>query len=121
MSESLNNTARHGVEPLAGPTPTPDTANARWGDEARRRLAAAREARTIDDAISETQQALAALYLSVDERPTVVLDVADYAATAIEERPACICICPPGLVERGGYRGGCLVHGSGIERRTDRG
>lgn len=21
------------------------------------------------------------------------------------------CICPPGLVERGGFKGGCLVHG----------
>lgn len=96
-------------------TPTPDTTIARWGDEATRRLVAAREATTIDDAISETQQALAALYLSVGERPTIVLDVADYAATAVEGRPDCI--CPPDLVARGGYRGGCPGHRAGIERR----
>lgn len=103
------------ISPVGGSTPTPaEPTLTRWGGDAQSRLDAAREAATVDDAISETQQALAALYLSVGERPTVVLDVADYETTATERRPDCI--CPPGLVERGGFRGGCLVHG----RRTDR-
>lgn len=60
--------------------------------------------RALDDAHSDidpipaAELALAILRAEVGEGPMPELD---------DELP---CICPPGLVERGGYRSGCPVH-----------
>jgi hypothetical protein len=80
-----------------------------WWAHALECLDAAHRAETSDEAISETQKALMAFYLSVDERPeSVLLGTAEYETAAHEPPPECI--CPPDLVERGGFKGGCPVH-----------
>ena len=61
------------------------------------------------DAIPAASLLIAVLRAEVGELPAD--DTTDLDATfRLEEGDESSCICPPGLVERGGFRGGCRVH-----------
>src|SRR5580692_2267324 len=61
------------------------------------------------DAIPTASLLMAVLRAEVGELDAD--DMADLdAAFRHEEDPEADCICPPDLLERGGYRGGCPVH-----------
>jgi hypothetical protein len=63
------------------------------------------EIRTGIDAIPTVDAALAALRVEAGELPPNEME--SYPSSG-EER--CGCTCPPELLERGGFRGGCPVH-----------
>lgn len=85
----------------------------RWSVEAEDLLAKAlAEIKDGVDPIPSVTRALAALYLSVGECPhAVVIDAVGYATRATDAPKKCS--CAPGLVERGGFSGGCPVHDGG--------
>lgn len=80
-----------------------------WTGRAERLLEQALDdARSGVDAIPTATAALAALRIEAGEMPATELD--GYPFPGEDEDPAG-CICPPDLLARGGFRGGCLVHG----------
>jgi hypothetical protein len=85
----------------------------RFRDYGRERLQAALEA-VIDDGsdlevLGEVELALMALSMYYGATGPISLNPADVVEIINEPAPACT--CPPGLVARGGHRGGCPVHG----------
>jgi hypothetical protein len=58
------------------------------------------------DAIPTVEAALAALRIEAGELPAEELDGYPFPG----EVPPGACICPPALLARGGYQGGCPVH-----------
>jgi hypothetical protein len=91
--------------------PSGDTG--RFRDYGRERLAAALDAVTDDgsdlEVLGEIELAPMALAMYYGASGPITLNPADVVEIIDEPEPACI--CPPGLVERGGHRGGCPVHG----------
>lgn len=80
-----------------------------WGIRAERLLEQALyETQDHIDAIPTVCAALAALRIEVGELPADEMD--DFTFPGEEEELSCI--CPPDLLERGGFRGGCPVHAS---------
>lgn len=78
-----------------------------WGVRAERLLERALyEVQNGDDAIGTVSAALAALQIAVGELPADELEGYPFPG----EAPTVECICPPDLLARGGFRGGCLVH-----------
>ncbi len=75
-------------------------------EEAERQLNAAlyalREGESIDDVFAAISLADLALRIGLGEKPQ---------GEWPEEESEPVCICPPELVARGGFKGGCLVHG----------
>jgi hypothetical protein len=59
------------------------------------------------DAIGITEVALGALRIWAGGAPQIDLEGYPWPD---EEKDGPACICPPGLVERGGFRSGCPVH-----------
>lgn len=81
-----------------------------WGARAEALLALAlSEAQDDIDAIPTTSAALAALQIEVGELPESELD-------GWFDEPECI--CSPEQIERGGFRGGCPVHSTGVGGTT---
>jgi hypothetical protein len=80
-----------------------------WATRAERLLEQALdEVRGGIDALPTISAADAALRIEAGEMPASELDGYPFPG----EDPPGHCICPPDLLERGGFRGGCLVHGS---------
>jgi len=90
----------------------PDGNAARFRDYGLKRLATALDAATGDgsdlEVLGEIELALMAFSMYYGDAEPITLNPADVVEVA--DRPAPTCICPPGLVERGGHRGGCPVH-----------
>jgi hypothetical protein len=83
-----------------------------WSTRAERALEQALdEVRDGIDAIPAVSLAMALLRAEVGELPADEIAELD-ASFRTEEDPGSVCICPPDLLERGGFRGGCLVHSS---------
>jgi hypothetical protein len=83
--------------------------DALWGKRAEEALKRALDkVRGSIDAIADVTLALDCLRAEAGELPPDVL--ADLIADYEDDGPACT--CPPELVERGGFKGGCPVHGS---------
>lgn len=84
----------------------------RFRDYGRERLEAALSAVINDgsdcEVLGEIELALMALSMYYGAFGPIALDPADVIEVIDEPEPECI--CPPGLVERGGHRGGCPVH-----------
>lgn len=84
----------------------------RFRDYGKKRLEAALSAVVNDGAdlevLGEIELALMALTMYYGGGGPITLNPADVAE--IIDAPQPQCICPPGLVERGGHRGGCPVH-----------
>jgi hypothetical protein len=66
------------------------------------------------DAIPAMSAALAALRVEAGELPADELD--DVALS--DEGSDGVCICPPALLKRGGFRGGCPTHGRRWEEQA---
>jgi hypothetical protein len=79
-----------------------------WGVRAERLLERALdEVRSGEDAISTVSAAEAALRIELGELPEDAM--AGYPFPG-EEDDEDDCICPPDLLARGGFKGGCPVH-----------
>jgi hypothetical protein len=83
----------------------------RFRDYGKKRLEAALSAVVNDssdlEVLGEIELALMAFSMyygagSISLNPADVVEIVD--------DPGPVCICPPGLVKRGGHRGGCPVH-----------
>jgi hypothetical protein len=90
----------------------PGGGTGRFRDYGRERLQAALDA-VIDDGsdlevLGEIELALMAMSMHYGASGPITLNPADVVEIVDQPEPACI--CPPGLVERGGYRSGCPVH-----------
>jgi hypothetical protein len=86
-----------------------------WIDRAEKLLTDALYKVRAEDVITTVTEALAALYLSVGEPRTVVVDPADYRDYVREKdeyKSAVECSCLPGLVARGGWQSRCSAHGA---------
>jgi len=84
----------------------------RFREYGRERLQAALDA-VIDDGsdlevLGEIELALMALSMYYGAAGPITVNPSDVVEIIDEPEPECI--CPPGLVERGGHRGGCLIH-----------
>lgn len=83
----------------------------RFGEFARARLEAALSGLDDDDSdevLGEAQLALMALHVHYGSTETITLVPADVEEYVDRRDPTCI--CPPGIVARGGFRSGCPVH-----------
>jgi hypothetical protein len=81
-----------------------------WGVRARQLLEQARaEVEGGIDAIPTVEAALAVLRIEAGEAPNHTMDGYSFPD---EEPDVTLCICPPDLVERGGFRSGCPIHGA---------
>jgi hypothetical protein len=60
------------------------------------------------DILSNAELALMALSMLCGASGPITLNPAEILEIIAE--PAPVCICPPGLPERGGFRSGCPVH-----------
>lgn len=60
------------------------------------------------EVLGEVQAALMALHICYGSTETITLTPVDIADDVDRHGPPCI--CPPGLVARGGFRSGCPVH-----------
>lgn len=88
-----------------------------WAARAERLLEQALdEVRSNVDAIPTVDWALAVLRIEAGERDAGEMDGVHFPG---EPMPEGACICPPGLVERGGFRGGCPVHGRTLTEQED--
>jgi hypothetical protein len=88
---------------------TREPENDLWGTRAGRLTERAlNEIRGGADAIPYLSAALAALRIEAAELPASEMDGFVFPG----EPSTVACICPPDLVERGGFRGGCPVHSS---------
>jgi hypothetical protein len=89
-----------------------DTADtARLVGYARERLEAALAALadgSDTELLGEAEQAVMAVHLLCGNTDPITLTPADVAEHMDRRDPACI--CPPALLARGGFRGGCPVH-----------
>ena len=82
-----------------------------WGVRAERLMEQALgEARDGDDAIPTVTAALTALRIEAGDLPPDAMDGFPFPG---EEQPAAVCVCPPELLARGGFRGCCPEHGPG--------
>lgn len=78
-----------------------------WGHRAETLLERALHVLRSDlDALPLMSAAETALRIQAGELPESEMDGYQFPG----EQPAGECICPPGLPERGGFRGGCPVH-----------
>jgi hypothetical protein len=81
----------------------------RYGEYVRERLEAALAGLADGAEVSgDVQQALLALHVLYGSTEAITLVPTDIAEDV--ERPKLKCICPPGLVARGGFRSGCPIH-----------
>jgi hypothetical protein len=83
-----------------------------YGDYAREQLLAALSG-LVDDAsdaevIAAVEHAAMAVHLHYGSTEPITLDPTDLAEHLNRRKPECI--CPPGLVARGGFRSGCPIH-----------
>jgi hypothetical protein len=92
--------------------PLSEAESRRYGEYARERLEATLSGLKDDasdaEVLGEVELALMALcryYGSIGEIRLSPLDVTEYL-----DRSEPLCICPPGLVARGGFRSGCPAH-----------
>lgn len=67
------------------------------------------ESYTIDAALGNVEEAFLCLAIDAGLMGPLTLKPVEYVEWINEPDPECI--CPPGLVERGGFKGGCPVHG----------
>lgn len=81
----------------------------RYRDYARERLHEALADLDDESALYDTELAAMALAVYHGAAAAITLDTAD--VREIVDSPEPVCICPPGLVERGGFRSSCPVHG----------
>lgn len=65
---------------------------------------------SIDDVIVSATAALAAIRIAMGELPPSELDGFPFPGEPADESG---CVCPPDLLDRGGFKGRCPVHGSG--------
>jgi hypothetical protein len=80
-----------------------------WGLRAERLLERALYAlRGGSDPLPLMSAAETAYRILLGELPESVMDGYPFPGEAVTPE----CICPPALLERGGFRGGCLVHSS---------
>jgi hypothetical protein len=95
---------------MADDSPAEDTG--RFRDYGKKRLEAALSAVVNDGAdlevLGEIELALMAFTMYYGNGGPITLNPAD--VVEIIDDPGAQCICPPGLVKRGGHRGGCPVH-----------
>lgn len=105
---------RRGGNPMTATEPDnpQDGGTGRFRDYGRERLQAALDAVIADgsdlEVLGDIELALMALSMYYGSSGPITLNPAD--VVEIIDTPEPKCICPPGLVERGGYRGGCPVH-----------
>jgi len=79
------------------------------------RSAVAIEAPTIEDAYVLMGQTFDTDCEWVELAPNVEVFSPDPEPEDVQEdEPAAVCICWPGLVERGGWRSSCPEHGTGV-------
>ncbi|MCU1500565.1 MAG: hypothetical protein JWM47_4518 [Acidimicrobiales bacterium] len=90
----------------------PDCASVGQSESLKRLLGEAlAEVENGNDPIPAITEALAAAYLEAGEHPaSVVIDVAGYEQGLADAEALAVCICPPDLVDRGGFKSGCPVH-----------
>jgi len=90
--------------------PTAEQFKAYAREQAEQALAAIEDDRATDiDVMASLELALmaASMWLDGDAARTIKLEPADVIEYLAEPE----CICPPDLVARGGFKGGCPVHG----------
>lgn len=97
------------VEPLPAPHATGAGQAIEWAQHRLQSALAALANGESDAALGNVEQALMALHWAFGTTGPVVLSPAD-VAELLRGEPEPECLCPPGLVDRGGFRSGCPVH-----------